>query len=44
MTTAIKDAETTLTSEFIRALREGDGCLPEADSELNDASRVSSRQ
>lgn len=36
---AIVQARHKLASECVRGLREGDGCLPEADDEINDASR-----
>jgi hypothetical protein len=32
-------ASRDLTHEFVRALHEGDGCLPEADEAINNASR-----
>jgi hypothetical protein len=35
----VKEASRELTTEFVRGLREGDGCLPEADSAINNASR-----
>ena len=33
------DARKQLLQEFARAYREGDGCLPESDADLNRASR-----
>jgi len=33
-------ASQNLANEVARAIREGDGCIPEADSALNDASRA----
>lgn len=37
--TILEEASRELTTEFIRGLREGDGCLPEADESINNASR-----
>lgn len=37
---SVQDSKTKLAREVARGLREGDGCLPEADASVNNASRA----